>query len=643
MGSGLAGDILREGVEALGNVFAKTAPKARERTTSRTTGEAVVSWNELDYSLLPGQANEIDWLSMRNDYLWLVHAFAAGGGTLSPSGLEKTMELVPGLLKESGAAAAGQSMTSSLRHFSVLNLPLPLFTSAPAAAFLREYTRATLLSGDAPSAKEAVAYLRELAPLVRSYADLVDFSDVLVVIEVLLRHPHLRQDPSFTTLVVGNFVLPSLQTCSMASAARSIFSLAIRSATVNLIARLVVFLPAADTISLVVREPATPAFLAGVVLPLSIALKSLSDLATDRPPAQHDVQEAHARAYSQLLDYAVASCKSSSTSDGQRKERGRWGRRSPSPSPATSPTRKNVLSKTAGPTPERRDRQRSGQSSSSGGVDAVERASAATVVFALQIVKVILVKAPDVLERDSGGTSNLVGFLLTLLDSADGRFLQGGRRRSSFDRNSSASSSRAASPSPLGQLRDRSLSVVSANEGYTGLLSPMQGPSSAAPSPSDLSDQLSPSVLDASAWSLMELLVSHPSPVAIALRAWMHEKAADESSAGAYTSLFPPSEPTTPTETRGFESELEAHADAARATTVTSPDLVIRTVWALWAVQKAFGLTEDGLTVGADRGREDAEWTAMGALARIELETKLWTSSDGFGDLLGDGGGNDAS
>lgn len=106
---GAAGDILREGVEALGQVFVKNAVKGLDGATSKA---AVVSWNELDYSLLPGQSREVDWLSMRRDYLLLVQSFAAGGGRLSGAGLRRTLEMVPGLLRESGSAAAGETFAS---------------------------------------------------------------------------------------------------------------------------------------------------------------------------------------------------------------------------------------------------------------------------------------------------------------------------------------------------------------------------------------------------------------------------------------------------------------------------------------------------------------------------------------------------
>jgi hypothetical protein len=107
---GPAGQILPEGIEALGSVFKKSAPKAQERGgSSRALGEAVVSWNELDYSLLPGQAREVGWTEMRCDYLWLVQAFVAVGGDMSASGMKVALDLVPGLLKEVGGAAAGTS------------------------------------------------------------------------------------------------------------------------------------------------------------------------------------------------------------------------------------------------------------------------------------------------------------------------------------------------------------------------------------------------------------------------------------------------------------------------------------------------------------------------------------------------------
>lgn len=195
-----------------------------------------------------------------------------------------------------------------------------LSLSEPAAAFLREFTRTSLLDGDAPSLKEALAYLRDLAPLVRGYADLVDLSGVLDAIGSLLRHPHLHSEPSFAKTVVLDFILPSLQTCSMAAAEGSIFSLPIRTATVNLIARSVVF-SSSDVLSHLEKEPSTPSFLAGVVLPVALALKTTSEIDAEHPRARQEIQGSHSRAYLRLLNYALGSCTSPSLKGSNERSR----------------------------------------------------------------------------------------------------------------------------------------------------------------------------------------------------------------------------------------------------------------------------------------------------------------------------------
>ena len=395
--------------------------------------------------------------------------------------------------------------------FVVFRLP------EPAAAFLREFTRTTFLNGDAPSLKEALAYLRDLAPLVRGYADLVDFSGVLDAIGALLRHPHLRSEPSFAKMVVEDFVLPSLQTSSMAAAEGSIFSLPIRTATVNLLARSV-FLSSSDVLSHLEQELPTPAFLAGVVLPLALALKTTSEIDAEHPRARQEIQGSHSRAYLRILNYALGFCTSASSSiRSKERARSRGRPTSPSPSPA-----RNVLSK-APSSPESRGRQLSDESSLGGSsVASNQRVEAATVVLALEIVKVIIVKSSDDLSRHIGTWNVLADFLRTILDSGDGRFLLAGPRRSSFEHDTSPTSSRAGSPTPQIRHHDRPISAFSnTSYSFAGSSTPR---GSTTFEPSTLTSRTSPSILDASMWSFLQLLVSFSTPLFLVLRPWIRIK-----------------------------------------------------------------------------------------------------------------------
>lgn len=144
-----------------------------------------------------------------------------------------------------------------------------------------------------------------------------------------------------------------------------------------------------------------------------------------------------------------------------------------------------------------------------------QRSSAATVVLALEIVKVIVVKASDDLSRHIVWNV-LSDFVKALLDSGDGRFLLGGRRPSA-SHEASPTSSRAGSPTPQGRSEGRPLSEFSdTSHSFAGSTTPRGSPG--------FQSRTSPSILDASMWSFFQLLVSFSSPLTLLLQPWIRTK-----------------------------------------------------------------------------------------------------------------------
>ncbi|KAJ3966535.1 hypothetical protein EV361DRAFT_934787 [Lentinula raphanica] len=286
--SGSARGVLKEGLVALGAILLRpTLPKARaaeyiRQNHSQSDKSYIQEMQLADLSKLPS-----DLASMRLDYLWSLVSFAEIGGELHSDAVRTAFDIVKTILRESPSP--------------------PVYSSI--ASFLGAFSRRTMMpEGGGRRLKVIVQYLRDLAPIINEHALTIDFTEVFDIIGQLSRESMYLNDSIFCQLVVNQICAAGLRACDAAASEGSLQTFPSRRSLIALIAN-AVLLPGADIFSHLEAYRASHTFLAFIILPLALTMRTVAEVSTSLGVQTDKVQRTlQARAWARLILYAVSCC-----------------------------------------------------------------------------------------------------------------------------------------------------------------------------------------------------------------------------------------------------------------------------------------------------------------------------------------------
>ncbi|KDR79961.1 hypothetical protein GALMADRAFT_242128 [Galerina marginata CBS 339.88] len=508
--------VLADGIVALGAIMVKAfskpkggdnlpKPSIRDEDVAFLDPEAGPANNSKERSRTPSDSK-----LMRLDYLKLVLSFGEAGGQVTLIVARHAMDVVKSLLKDWGDT-----------NMEVL------------ANFLASFIK-MLLGREEPAAPKAVvAFLRELSPILHAYMLAVNFTGVFETILELAQMPQYANDLVFSQVVVGEICTAGLAACDLAASENQLMTLQYRPSLISLLAE-AIFLKDVDIISEVEKRPPTYQFLAGVVLPLVLAMKTEGQIIADGLRTEEHRTKLSV-AWLRLLFYAVNACQKSRRDDDDTHSRGLGG---------------SFRSKSD------KGRQES----------AFWRSHLPTFMTALQVIKVVVIRgAADISSLPRVGIwERIAAFCHSILTEGNATFaLQ--------VESSSTTTTPSGSPRTSGQF-DMS------NSGSNLFMSTSSGLSRPA-SPifnTDRPRRLSrPRIIDYSLWSMLEFACAYRSPLRMQLKILIMEKvvALDQElqrQAGSSGGLSP--FPTSPSSRRVSTSLFSKSRQRASGLSAPSPD-----------------------------------------------------------------------
>jgi hypothetical protein len=265
--------LLRDGIEAFANVFSKaSATKPKVPFSFDTDAAANISEKGVVEENASVQQSST-WTARREAFLMLVESFFSCGQGMRSTAMRKILDIVRATLKDGTESTA-------------------------AASFVEHYTESILGPRAAATPKQVLAFLKDVGPLFRAHVGVVDFSPLLDAVSRLQSDPRLVADDNVRMLLVQNFAAPAVEACAAFAAEGAATKLAVRSATVRLVASLATR-GDREVVELLCRQKPSAGFLATVILPVCL------ELDTDAP-AFGEGARAHT-AWLRLLEYAVAA------------------------------------------------------------------------------------------------------------------------------------------------------------------------------------------------------------------------------------------------------------------------------------------------------------------------------------------------
>jgi hypothetical protein len=455
--------ILAEGIPALGQILTKsfakpkgvdTGPRGtrREGDNSSLPFKSGLEGSSTEKTRLP-DANQ-----MRLDYLHFILAFGDVGRLPLPV-VRQALDVVKGLLKD-----------WSENNFDTLS------------TFLNSFVQMLFVREDPPQPKFVIIVLRDLSPILHTYTISVDFTGVLEAILKLSEIPVYANDITFSHVVVSEICTAGLAACELVASKNLRMTMRYRPALISLLGE-AIFLREADIISDLEERTPTYRFLAGVILPLVLTMKTDSQLIADglRTDGHRKVL---ASAWVRLLYYAISACQKSRKDE--EIHRSRLGIRGSFRSKSNSQERSD---------------------------GAFWRSQLPTFMTALQVIKVIIIRGSDDISLPRLGIwDRLAAFLRTMLaeGSAEFAFWHG---------SNSSTTTPAGSPRSSAQF-DPSNSGLNLFLSTTDLPLP-NSPSAQLKRPHSLPR---PRMIDYSLWSMLEFIFSYRNPLRMKLKLLAMEK-----------------------------------------------------------------------------------------------------------------------
>jgi hypothetical protein len=293
--SGSTRAILADGIVALGSIFTKAFAKPKGGELPKPVPEQK---DESVFSTGPGLENLVnettripsDSKTMRMDFLYLVLGFGQAGGMVSPLLASQAIDVTRSLLKD-----------CSEEGFHDL------------AVYLNDFLKMLFIREEALGVKGVVAVLHRLAPIFHAFM-MVDFTGVFETILRILPIPIYSHDPAFSQVIVGDICSAGLAACDLAASENRLMDLPYRSTFVCLLAE-AVFLRDVDIIGELLKRHPTGQFLAGVVLPLVLVMKTGAQIVPDSTRTEFH-RRMLTNAWIRLLFYSITACQKSQRDGG---------------------------------------------------------------------------------------------------------------------------------------------------------------------------------------------------------------------------------------------------------------------------------------------------------------------------------------
>ncbi|TCD63487.1 hypothetical protein EIP91_005346 [Steccherinum ochraceum] len=338
--SSSARNVLRDGIIALANILltkaggkSKSSDGAPPNPSDNPSLETISEGISQIAALAGSQAaSPSDALAMRLDFLSLVVAYCKAGGSFNPHASQRVLEVIKSVLKD----------------------PRP--TATQISTFVTDYARSILIRDPLPSVKQVNALLLDLAPLVNAYFGSVDFSGLYDVVAELASNSVFAVEVPFANIVVTQYCRYGLEHCELAASENILFTMRIRGSLLRLIDSAVSMM-SVDVIAEIASRTPSSDLLAGIVLPFALRLKTSEAISLASQYTDAWRRETHSRAWVHLLTYILNIIEGVEVSREPRK--------------GSSSRRKSQDS------------------------DRLESAAVMTFAMALQVLKIIVVRAED--------------------------------------------------------------------------------------------------------------------------------------------------------------------------------------------------------------------------------------------------------
>lgn len=278
-------NILRDGIVALSNILlTKTASKNKGADENPIPPTESFDTGVLSQGTASSKTSNP--IKMRLDYLLLVLAYTKAGGAFTDNAHIRIIEVLKALLLKD-------------RHLS----------AEPVSSFIGDFAKSALLRHELPHPKHSAALLTHLAPVVSAYSGSVDFSALYDIIATLLRNPRYASDQAFANTVVIPYCRIGLDACELAVSDGYLYEFALRHSLLALIQGAVsVF--GINIMTELERPTPSHDFLAGVVLPFALSLRTSADSMAASEHVDVHVRAAHTRAWLSLVTYTLNICHS---------------------------------------------------------------------------------------------------------------------------------------------------------------------------------------------------------------------------------------------------------------------------------------------------------------------------------------------
>ncbi|KAF9051397.1 hypothetical protein BJ165DRAFT_1524338 [Panaeolus papilionaceus] len=291
--SGSAKTVLSDGIQALATILLRTFARTKgtdiaSRIIHRDETSTFVPSTSED-APVDSSRGPCDSRAMRMDYLHMTYAFGKAGGQLSLATTRQALEVLKSLLKD-----------ASESNYS------------PLATYLSEFVSMLLIRPDI-QVKAVVAFLRDVAPILHSYMVVVDFTGVFETVLKLTQVPSYASDPHFAEVVVNEICTAGLAACDLAASEGRLVTLPCRPVLIKLLAESV-FFKDVDVFAELERRPPTYTYLAAVIFPFALALKTQSSIVADGMRTEGH-RKALVNTWIRILAYVMSACQQSRKED----------------------------------------------------------------------------------------------------------------------------------------------------------------------------------------------------------------------------------------------------------------------------------------------------------------------------------------
>lgn len=497
--SSQARNVLQDGLVALSDIQLKALSKSKtaEASSAVRVGEADVTVSSgaeaSDKTKAASNPNV-----MRLDFLFALTNVAQAGSHIPTAMARQAIEIAKLILKDT-----------------------PSEMLEPLSNFFADLTKLVILRGELSKPKFVMPFLQAISPVIRTYITILDFTSVFEAITQVSSTLPYAHDPVFARLVIHEICAAGLEVCELATSGTELSNTRFRTALVPLLAE-GIYLRGADVVGELEKHRPSFHFLAKVVLPLALMLKTTDQLASESARLEPWHRSSLTSSWIRLLFYAMTACQRSFRASGSL--------------------------------PLSRSKSRDKRN----GDEKQWQTHLPTFVAALQIIKVIVIRAeteisttlPDLWHR-------LAAFLKSVLMDGNANFALHGSGFNDF------SPLPSPTPSPRASIQlDRSAQLSSFPD--------LPGQSTA--DTSSIVPSARPRAIDYALWSTLEFLCAYRSPLRLQLRLFTVEKVVslDQELRHRQRRVSPFASPNTSTTSRRVSTSV--FAKPRRSALFPSPD-----------------------------------------------------------------------